>query len=84
MRGERNIFYLPCPRRGQKINETKNKIQTSSAVRTSGRCIPKKGLIANNERMLFAVTELRLPELKTKAFCAASAKRIIYPGCKFS
>ena len=42
----------------------KNKIQISSAVRTSGRCRPKKWLIANNERVLFAVAELGLPELK--------------------
>jgi hypothetical protein len=63
--GARGIFFIYLARgEGKKSMKLKNKIQTSSAVRTSGCCRPKKGLIANNERVLFAVTELRLPELK--------------------
>jgi len=63
--GARGIFFIYLARgEGKKSMKLKNKIQTSSAVRTSGRCRPKKGLIANNERVLFAVAELKLPELK--------------------
>ena len=63
--GARGIFFIYLARgEGEKSMKLKNKIQTSSAVRTSGRCRPKKALIANNERVLFAVAELRLPELK--------------------
>ena len=65
--GARGIFFIYLARgEGEKSMKLKNKIQTSSAVRTSGRCRPKKALIANNERVLFAVTEFKLPELKNE------------------
>ncbi|EEF13727.1 hypothetical protein CAMRE0001_1047 [Campylobacter rectus RM3267] len=72
--GARGIFFIYLARgESKKSMKLKNKIQTSSAVRTSGRCRPKKGLIANNERMLFAVTELGLSEAKRRR---PSARRV--------